>query len=102
MRRNLTLLRAPTIIATLLVLPLVALELVNRRSIGEPFPFPLFVILWVLPFIFMLTLLSLLRTPRSLSLILLARIGVLVFVAAVWVFALVDQFPCFLGVPNCD
>jgi hypothetical protein len=102
MPRNLTLLRAPTIIASLLVLPLVALELVNRRSAGESFPFPLFAILWVLPFIFILTLSSLVRAPRSVSVILLARIGVLVLVAVVWIFAVVDQLPCFLGVPNCD
>ncbi|HYN81900.1 MAG TPA: hypothetical protein VES88_10395 [Gemmatimonadaceae bacterium] len=33
---------------------------------------------------------------------LLPRVVFLILIAWVWVTLVVDQMPCFLGVPNCD
>jgi hypothetical protein len=101
-------LRIPAIASTLLVLPFLILELVNRRAYQEGFPFPLFLFLWILPLAFIVTLTSILRDLRereSLAIspmMLLLRSGILLFLAWLWVSVLVDQMPCFLGVPNCD
>jgi hypothetical protein len=32
----------------------------------------------------------------------LPRIATLIFIAWMWVAVVLDQMPCFLGVPNCD
>ncbi|MBC8031204.1 MAG: hypothetical protein H7Z16_13900 [Pyrinomonadaceae bacterium] len=41
---------------------------------------------------------SITATPINLSL----AAALLLFVAVTWGWALVDQIPCFMGVPNCD
>jgi cation transport ATPase len=101
-------LRSPAIISTLLVLPLVSLEVINRRSFAESFPVPLFGTLWLLSVAFLLTLMPVVRTLRAGDTIkshrvsILARVAFLILVAWLWVSLLLDQMPCFLGVPNCD
>lgn len=101
-------LRSPAIISTLLVLSLVSLEAISRRSFGESFPFPLFATLWLLSVAFILTLRPVVRTLRGGDTIkpgrvtILARVALLVLVAWLWASLLLDQMPCFLGVPNCD
>ena len=100
--------RTPALISSILVLPFLVLEWVNRRSYPEGFPILLFALLWLLPFLFL----------RMLSLILgstsaegckavplphvLARGAALALLLWLWVSLLHDQLPCFLGVPNCD
>jgi hypothetical protein len=32
----------------------------------------------------------------------LLRVVFLAFIARMWIGILIDQMPCFLGVPNCD
>lgn len=100
--------RAPALISTLLVLPFVVLELVNRRGFNEGFPVALFGLLWLLPLSFILLLLSIVRprpagpiTPAS-RLGLWSRVAVLGLIVYVWVALVADQMPCFLGQPNCD
>jgi hypothetical protein len=34
--------------------------------------------------------------------LLLLTLALLALIAWIWVGALIDQMPCFLGVPNCD
>jgi cation transport ATPase len=108
MRRIATQLRSPAIISSLLVLPLVGLEVINRRGFDEGFPFPLFGILWLLPVTFMVALMPIVRTSwrdgtlRTVPVSLLFRVAFLILVAWLWVAILLDQMPCFLGVPNCD
>lgn len=108
MRQIFTDLRSAAIVSSLLVLPLVSLEMRRGRRFDEPFPFALFGILWLLPVIFILMLLRVGRTrwPRDVlrthSRSLWARVGVLILVACLWISVLLDQIPCFLGVPNCD
>jgi hypothetical protein len=104
----LTNLRLPALISLLLVIPFMIMEVVNRRGFNEGFPIPLFVMMWLLPLSFILTLRPIVRYLRAgNSLItqpvsLLIRIVILVFVAWMWTSLLIDQMPCFLGVPNCD
>lgn len=103
--------RSAAIISLLLMLPLALLELVNRRSYQEGFPIPLFGLFFLLPMLFMVILTSMARdvqagshrmtTPVQL-LWLLSRVALLALIAVAWGGMLMDQLPCFLGVPNCD
>ena len=103
-----TTLRSPAIISSILVLPFMILELINRRSFHEGFPFPLFGILWLLPMAFILILMPIVQhvqagnrimaDPISLSL----RVAFLILIAWLWSGIILDQLPCFLGVLNCD
>jgi hypothetical protein len=101
-------LRSPLIISTLLVLPFIALELVNRQKFHEGFPIPLFGSLWLLGAAFIFILMPVLRnTPlRDKSIInplsLFLRAALLIVIAWLWVGIVLDQMPCFLGVPYCD
>ena len=108
MKNMLTNLRLPAIISFFLMLPFLILELVNRRNFNEGFPVPLFGFLWVLPILFILTLTPIVQTIRAgnnvmakpISLVL--RVALLLFIAWFWGNIVMDQMPCFLGVPNCD
>ena len=101
-------LRAAAIISLILVLPFAILELVNRRNLPESFPIPLFGILWLLPMAFIVILAPIVRNvPAGNSIAaspinLLLRIVSLAIIAIMWGVILIDQTPCFLGVPNCD
>jgi hypothetical protein len=92
--------KARALLAFVLVLPFMVLEVINRRSFDEGFPFPLFGSLWLLTLAFLLVLGSLARAVspgRSL----LAVVSLIV-IAWLWGGIVLDQLPCFLGVPNCD
>jgi hypothetical protein len=108
MRRVVSQLRSSALLSSLLVLPFVSLEVINRRSFEEAFPFSLFGILWLLPVTFILTLMRIVRTLRTEGTVrthpvsLLLGVAFLILVAWTWVSILVDQVPCFLGVPRCD
>ena len=101
-------LRLPAIISSLLVLPFMILELINRRSFHEDFPFPLFGILWLLPVPFILILMLIVEKARAGKNImanpinLLLRAASLILIAWLWIGIIRDQMPCLLGVPNCD
>jgi len=108
MNRVLSALKIPALMATLLVIPFALLEWVNRRNFHEGLPFPLFIVLWILPAGFMLLLKPLAQdfragqvlsaNPFSLAL----RLLFLCLLGSLWVIILLDQLPCFLGVPLCD
>jgi hypothetical protein len=108
MQTILTNLRSPSIISFLLILPLMIMEVVNRRNFNEGFPIPLFVFMWLLPMLFILTVMPIVRNVRSGNsiianpVILLLRVVFLAFIVWMWFGILIDQMPCFLGVPNCD
>jgi hypothetical protein len=94
------------IVSSVLVLPFMILELANRPL--ENFPIPLFAVLWLLPLAVTLTLTPIVRAARAGARIAANPFGLLVRVAfvglAVWLWGgiVLDQMPCFLGVPNCD
>lgn len=101
-------LKLPVILSSLLVLLLAALELVNRRSFKEGFPFTLFGILWLLPVTFFAILLPTINDLRTEKAIfgkpvqLVLKVAFMILIALLWCIMLFDQLPCFLGVPNCD
>ena len=101
-------LRTPAIMSSVLVLPFMILEFVNRREFYEGFPIPLSAMMWLPPLSFILILMPIVRelraqertTPNPLRLLL--GIGFLILLAWLWVGLIHDQMSCFLGVPNCD
>lgn len=98
------------LISFILVLPLAILEGVNNTITNENVSglILLFGVMWLLPTAFIVILMSIVRrvkagnTRVSNPLTLLLRVASLVLIASVWVWGLIDQLPCFLGVPNCD
>lgn len=101
-------LRTPALISSVLLLPFVTLELLNRRGFHEDFPIVLFGLMWLLPLSFILIASPVVRTlpagnrsPASRPSVLLRTILV-VLIACFWAALVIDQMPCFLGVPNCD
>jgi len=108
MQNILTNLRSSALISLLLMFPFMLLELVNRRNFNEGFPIFLFGFLWFLPLLFMMTMMPLVRNVRAGNsllanpITLLLRVVLLGFITWVWLSVVIDQMPCFLGVPNCD
>jgi len=108
MKNILTNFRSPAIISLVLVVPFMILELVNRRNFNAGFPIPLFVFMWFLPVVFIATLMPIVRNVRAGNsivanpTILLIRAIFLAFIIWMWFGIVIDQMPCFLGVPNCD
>ncbi len=98
----------PLIISLAVVLPFLILELVNHQSSHDGFPVALFGLLWVLTYSFILILIptvySLRAGNRNLTnrIALLSKVVLLTVIAWIWVVLVIDQMPCFLGVPNCD
>lgn len=88
----------PLVLGFAAMLPFLALELRNQS--GE-LPLFLFGTLWVLGAAFAALLLPLLRN-RSRPLPALVRIGLSIAVGCLWARIVIDQMPCFLGVPYCD
>ena len=92
----------PAIASLILVLPFAILEAVNVGL--EDFPVALFVFMGALAFAFFLLLRSLwggTRLPANPA-FLAVRVVFLGFVAWSLVSLILDQWPCFMGVPNCD
>lgn len=62
----------------------------------------------LLPVAFIANLVPIVRNVRAGNSIianpinLLLAVAILVFIAMTWGGALIDQIPCFMGVPNCD
>jgi hypothetical protein len=99
--------RAASILSSALLVPFVVLEVVNRWTYQEGLPIILFGVMWILGFLFVLLLAPLLRRPamsprRANAFPLAVRVALLAFLGWIWVAAVVDQMPCFLGVPLCD
>jgi hypothetical protein len=96
------------LISSGLVLPFMVLEWVNRRAFHEEFPFVLFAFMSLQSLIILLLLTPALRrllangSLRALKLGHWVGLVVGVLVAVGYVNVVIDQLPCFLGVPNCD
>ena len=101
-------LRSPVIISFILVIPFMILELVNRRNFNEGFPIVLFGLLWLLPMLFIVTVMPIVRNIGAGNsiianpIILFLRVVFLALITWMWVSLVIDQMPCFPGVPNCD
>jgi len=98
--------RTAAIVSSVLVLPFMILELVTRR-VSFDFPIVLFAFMWLMALSFIVILTPILRSLQTKhgtlpNFSLLLRIVGLILIAWMWVSLVVDQMPCFLGVPNCD
>ncbi len=108
MRTTLTNIGSSAFIGLLLVLPFMVMELVNRWKYHEGFPVNLFGMMWLSAAVFVLVLMPILRNVCAGNSIManpvsfLLRVVFLAFIARMWMGILIDQMPCFLGVPNCD
>ena len=99
-------------IGLLLTVPFLVMELVfngaNRVSVITPEYLLgiifLFAILWALPTGFLVMLRPILTGGGSGAppISILIRLVVLIALGALWVAFIADQWPCFIGVPNCD
>lgn len=101
--------RIPAIIGFVTTLPFMILELVNRWNFNEDFSrIILFVMLWLLPTLFSFTVTPIVRNVRAGNNVLakpvalVLRVVFLAFLVWLWFGLVLDQMPCFLGVPNCD
>lgn len=109
-------LKVPVLVSSLLVLPLMVLEVAFNQlpawstlSGKRVLDFVvLFSSLWFLPLSFTWLATSLVQDwrggrPRGAPpLRLLITVVALGFIAVIWGAAVLDQFPCFIGIPNCD
>lgn len=95
-------------IGATLVAPFIVLQLVNRRTIEEDFPFVLFTFMSLNALLIGLLLTPALRhlragrSPRALGLARWAALSLGIVLVFVYANVVIDQLPCFLGVPNCD
>lgn len=103
-------LRTAALISLLVVLPFAALEVLNQTPTRQSAPgvAMLFGLLWLLPVAFIVVLVRMVRAVRAGSGImakpggLLLGVAFLALTAMLWGANLIDQMPCFMGVPNCD
>jgi hypothetical protein len=90
------------------VVPFAVLEGVNRRGLQDGFPIALFGLLWLLSATFVFVLRAIVRDARQGHPVLArpgglaVRVAALTVLACLWGVIVMDQMPCFLGVPNCD
>jgi len=110
MKNIVTNLGSAALISFILVLPFAIIEslfnTVNKQNaLGL---IVLFGLLWLLSMAFIVILVPIVRTVRAGNNIianpinLLLRVAFLALIAMMWGGILIDQLPCFLGVPNCD
>lgn len=96
------------LVGSTLVAPFMILQWVNRRAFHEEFPFVLFTFMALHSLSIVLLLTPAVRRLRSdghLSALKLGHWAGLTLSAClifVYVDVVIDQLPCFLGVPNCD
>lgn len=103
-------LRRAAIISFILVLPFAILESLNNTITRQNAPslIVLFGLLWLLLMAFIVILVPIVRTVRAGNSVmaspinLLFRVAFLALIAMMWGGILIDQLPCFVGVPNCD
>jgi len=98
------------LISLLLVLPFVLLEtltntIIRQNALGL---IVLFGLLWLLPTAFIIILMPVVRSVRAGQSVranpikLLLRVAFLALIAMMWGSIVIDQLPCFMGLPNCD
>ena len=98
--------RSAAIISLIFMLPFAFLDFLFNQSVLDPIV--LFGTLWLLPMAFLVILVPMVRTVRAGNSImanpvnLLFRVAFLALIAMLWGSLLIDQLPCFIGVPNCD
>ncbi len=88
--------------------PFIILESVNRQKFQETFPFSLFIFGWALQstfIFFVLQTIQMTRYDKSFKdnpMGLFLRVVGMGFILYIWGGWIIDQWPCLMGVPNCD
>lgn len=99
-------LKMAAVVSLILVLPFAILELLYNTLTRQNLPglIVLFLILWLLPTTAIVILTSFARSVRAGHSVisLLLKVVLSVCIAVIWVSIVVDQIPCFIGIPNCD
>ena len=96
------------LISLTFVVPFIVLQWVNRRAFHDDFPFVLFTFMSLHSLLIVLLLTPALRRLRSERHLRALKLGhwaglvVSAVLISAYVNVVVDQLPCFLGVPNCD
>ena len=97
------------LVSSLVVLPLVILQAANVSLTRQNLPglIALFSLLWVMAFVFFAIGNALWRNARSGKAFMhpartLVAATLMLLLVLTWTTIVADQFPCFLGVPNCD
>jgi len=94
------------LISSTVVAPFIVLQWVNRRAFHEDFPFVLFAFMSLHSlFIVLLLTPALRRSEENLRALKPGHWAGLVLSALLnlaYADVVIDQLPCFLGVPNCD
>jgi hypothetical protein len=108
MKNILTNLISPAIISFLTMLPFMILEWATRSNLPRTKASGiLFVIMWLLPMLSILTMMPIVRSVRSGNSIvanpikLVLRVVFSCWLVWMWVFLVMDQMPCFLGGSGC-
>ena len=102
--------RAAALTSIIFVLPFAVLESLNQTITRQNAAgvIALFSVLWLLPTVFIVLLIPMVRDLRAgHSLLanpvsLLLKVALLAVTAMIWSGLLIDQMPCFIGLPNCD
>ncbi len=100
--------KKPSLVLSLVVgfvflIPFIVLELINVVwKFNLAFPFVLFTFMWIHQALFIFVLISMFKKQKSNATILLIKVMVLVILAYTWASTVSDQWPCFMGIPNCD
>jgi hypothetical protein len=93
--------RWPALLALVATLPCMAMEYLNRRRFHEGYPIGLFLLLFVLAgAFFYMWRLGLQDPPRARKLKLL--LPLMMLCAGLWLNIVLDQWPCWLGLPDCN
>ncbi len=96
------------VLGFIFLIPFIVLEIVNRWKFSEGFPFAVFTFTWALQTVFILILLKFIKkrqsgkTFKENPFIIILQIVSLVLIAYIWGGWIIDQWPCLMGVPNCD
>lgn len=97
------------IVGFVFLIPLIILEVVNRMwKLQESFPFSVFIFTWTIQTAFIFILLPIIKKVKSgkslttSPLNLIVRVITLALLAYIWGGWIIDQWPCLMGVPNCD
>ena len=103
-------LKSGAIISFFIVLPFALLDFVfnplRRQNVLDLTV--LFGLLWLLTMVFIVIVAPIVQSVRAGNNILinpvalLLRVAFLVIITWMWGAAIIDQLPCFIGVPNCD
>lgn len=100
--------KKPAVLGIVSTLPFAFLEIVNGTKYGNAFPIGIFTILFItsLLFWFVFELITKSKKVENGNLkkiaVFVFRVLLLICLLVLFVNIIIDQWPCFMGMPNCD